>query len=287
MEGYVPQPGEGTELHINTVADGYFETLQVPVLAGRTFNRRDRPGGVPVAIVNALLAERYFGNGALGRHLTDSTGRVMEIVGVVGNTVGLTVQSPAVPVVYYPLAQTPAWRMTLVARTDGDPLKLAGPARQELQRVNRYVPVFRVMSLASHMAEASADSRLTAALVAVCGAMALLLATIGVYGVIAYSVARRQREIGVRLALGAQPRHIVHLVMTEGFTVTAAGIAMGLFAAAFAARGLESLLYGIAPFDPLTYLAVPAVLAVIVAISSCAPARRALRVEPNAVLRQE
>jgi predicted permease len=287
MEGYQPQPGEGTELHFNVVADDFFETLQIPVLAGRTFDSRDRAGGVRVAVVNEMLAERYFGGKAPGRRLTDSSGVVLEIIGVVSNIVDLTVQSPRTPVVYYPLAQNYESRMTLVAGTADEPLATAEAVRRELQAVDRNVPVFRTTSLSAHMAEASADSRLTAALVAACGLMALLLATIGVYGVIAYAVARRQREIGVRLALGARPWHIVNLVMSEGLTVTAAGILLGLAGAALATRALESLLYGVTPSDPLTYFLVPAVLALVALIAACAPARRALSVEPNTVLRQE
>jgi predicted permease len=287
VDGYVPVPGEDTELSINVVSIDYFKTLQIPLIAGRTFDSRDRDDGAPVAIVNELLAKRFFGGKAVGRKLTDSQGRDMEVIGVVRNTVALTIQSPLVPVVYYPLAQSYESRMVLVARTAGDPLAVAEAIRRELSVVNRNVPVFRTMTLAAHMAEASADSRLTAALVAACGAMALLLATIGVYGVIAHAVARRTREIGVRLALGARPWHIVHLVMSEGVTITMVGILLGLAGAALASRGLESLLYGVTPSDPVTYLVVPAVLALVAAVAACAPARRALSVEPNAVLRQE
>jgi predicted permease len=287
VEGYVPAPGEDTELPINVVSMDYFKTLQVPLLTGRTFDSRDRDGGGPVVVVNELLAKRFFGGKAVGRKLTDSQGREMEVIGVVRNTVALTIQSPAVPVVYYPLAQNYEPRMVLVARTAGDPLAVAEAIRRELSAVDRNVPVFRTMTLAAHMAEASADSRLTAALVAACGAMALLLATIGVYGVIAHAVARRTREIGVRLALGARPWHIVHLVMSEGLTITMLGILLGLAGAALASRGLESLLYGVTASDPVTYLVVPAVLALVATVAACAPARRALSVEPNAVLRQE
>jgi ABC-type antimicrobial peptide transport system permease subunit len=240
-----------------------------------------------VAIVNELLAKRFFGGQAIGRRVVDSHGREMEVIGVVRNTVALTVQSPVVPVLYYPLAQNYESRMALVARTVGDPLAVAETIRRELTSVNRNVPVFRTMTLAAHMAEASADSRLTAALVGACGVMALLLATIGVYGVIAHAVARRTREIGVRLALGARPWHIVHLVMSEGVTITMVGILLGLAGAALASRGLESLLYGVTASDPVTYVVVPAVLALVAVVAACAPARRALSVEPNAVLRQE
>ena len=287
LEGYQPQPGEDTELHVNTVSVGYFETLQIPLLAGRTFDNRDRADGVRVAIINELLAGRYFHGNAVGRRLTDSSGTVMKIIGVVRSTVDLTVQSPHVPVVFYPLAQSYSSTMTLIARTAGEPLAVAETARRELLEVNRNVPVFRTTSLSAHMAEASADSRLTAALVGACGVMALLLATIGVYGVIAYSVTRRQREIGVRLALGARPWHIVNLVLSEGLVTSVSGIVVGLAGAVLSTRALKSLLYGVTPSDPLTYVIVPALLAIVSLIAACEPARRALRVEPNTILRHD
>jgi predicted permease len=287
MDGYVPQPGEYIELNFNIVSPGYFETLQIPVIAGRTFEDIDRPGGRPVVVVNELLADRYFDGRPIGKRLTDSSGVVLEIVGVVGNTVDLTVQSPPVPVVYYPVAQSYASRMTLIAATAGEPLTLSEAVRSELTSVNRNVPVFRITSLSAHMSEASVDSRLAAALVGACGAMALLLAIVGVYGVIAYAVARRQREIGLRLALGARPWHIVQLVLGEGLTVIASGIILGLGGAALSTRALDSMLYGVTASDPLTYVIVPTMLALVAAIAACAPARRALSVEPNTVLREE
>jgi predicted permease len=287
MEGYQPQAGEDTELPINIVSNHYFETLQIPLVDGRTFDGRDRPGSRRVAVVNELLAQRYFAGNAVGKRLTDSSGDVLEIVGVVGTTVGITVQSAPVPMVHYPLAQSYTSRMTLIARTARDAATSIEPVRRELLAVNANVPVFRTLTLASHLAEAAADSKLTATLVATCGGMALLLASIGVYGVIAYAVARRTREIGVRLALGARPLHIIHLVMSEGLVVTGIGIACGIFGAAIASQALESLLYGVTSSDPATYLIAPAALAIVAILAACAPARRALRVEPNAVLRQE
>ena len=287
MEGYQPQPGEDTELPFNIVADGYFETLQIPLIAGRTFDRTDRDGSRRVAVVNETLAQRYFGGDAVGKRLADSAGDVLEIVGVVGTTVGVTLQSARRPMVHYPLTQLYASRMTLITRTGTDPAPMIETVRRELRSANPNVPVFRTITLASHLSEAAADSRLTATLVATCGAMALLLATIGVYGVIAYAVAARTREIGVRLALGARPRHIIHLVLGEGLGVTAVGIGCGLVGAAIASQSLESVLYGVTSSDPATYLLVPAALAVVALLAACAPARRALRVEPNAVLRQE
>ena len=285
MEGYQPQPGEDTELPVNIVAENYFETLQIPLIAGRTFDTADRTNSRRVAVVNDTLARRYFGGNAVGKRLTDSSGDVLEIIGVVGTTVGITLQSGRQPMVHYPLSQSYVARMTLIARTGTDPSSMIEPIRRELLTVDRNVPVFRTLTLASHLSQAFADSRLTATLVATCGGMALLLATIGVYGVIAYAVAMRTREIGVRLALGARRHHIIHLVLSEGLGVTAVGIACGVAGAAGASQALESLLYGVSSSDPTTYLLVPAALALVAILAACAPARRALRVEPNTVLR--
>jgi putative ABC transport system permease protein len=287
IDGYVPRPGEDTELSVNVVTDDYFETMRIQVLAGRTFDSRDRDGGSPAAIVNDLLARRYFGGSAVGRRLTDSSGRVLTIVGVVRTGTNLAVQEPPVPFVYYPLEQEYASRMTLVARTANEPLSMIDPIRRQVISADRRVPVFRTIPLASHFAEATAGDRLTAALVTVCGAIALLLAAIGLYGVVAYAVATRRHEIGVRLALGARPRHITRLVLGEGLGVTAIGIAVGLGLGAAAARALESFLFGVSASDPATYAAVPAFLTVVAALAAWMPARRALRVQPTAVLRQE
>jgi predicted permease len=287
IEGYQPRQGEDREQHINIVGPRYFETLQIPLLDGRTFDERDRDGSQPVAMVNDLLSQRYYGGKAVGRRLIDSSGLTMQIVGVVKTGRNLTFQDSPVPVVYYPLAQTYQPRMTLVARTSGDAGRFVDQVRRELIIVNRNAAVFRSVTLTAHISEAIADGKLTAALVGACGGMALLLATIGVYGVIAYSVASRLREIGVRVALGARPHHVVHLVLREGLGVTSAGIIFGVVAAMIATPALKSLLFGISASDPFTYAVVPSILALIALLAACPPVRRALRVEPNAVLRQE
>ena len=287
IDGYQPRQGEDREQHINIVDPHYFETLKIPLIEGRSFDDRDRAGSQPVAIVNDLLSQRYYGGKALDRRITDSSGRVMQIVGVVKTGRNLTFQDAPVPVVYYPLAQSYQPRMTLVARTGGDAIKFVDQIRRELMIVDRNAAVFRSVTLAAHVSEAIADGKLTAALVGACGGMALLLATIGVYGVIAYSVASRMREIGVRVALGAQPYHVIRLVLREGLGVTSVGIIFGLLAAMIATPALKSFLFGISASDPLTYAVVPVLLALIALLAACPPVRRALRVEPNSVLRQE
>ena len=287
IDGYQPREGEDREHHVNIVSARYFDTLQIPLIDGRAFDDRDRAGGQPVAIVNDLMAQRYYGGKAVGRRITDSAGVAMQIVGVVKTGRNLTFQDPPVPVVYYPLGQSYQPRMTLVARTRGDAIKFVDQIRRELVIVNRNAAVFRSVTLAAHVSEAIADGKLTAALVGACGGMALLLATIGVYGVIAYSVASRMREIGVRVALGARPHHVIHLVLREGLGVTSVGIIFGLLAAMVATPALKSFLFGISTSDPFTYAAVPSLLALIALLAACPPVRRALRVEPNSVLRQE
>ncbi len=289
IEGYAARPGEDMELVINVVSDGYFETMQIPVRTGRTFNSGDRTGGAPVAIVNDLLANRFFAGNALGKKVTDSRGRSMEIVGIVQSHKYLTVQEPPVATVYYPLEQAYLPRMTLAARIDRTPRAMVEPIARAIAAVDPRVPVYRAMLLSAHLEESTAADRLTTSLVALCGGMALLLATIGVYGVIAYAVVRRAREIGIRIALGARPPDVVRLILGEGLRVTGFGVALGLVAAALTARALGSLmpLYGVGSTDPLTYAAVPVLLLVVALLAALPPTRRALRLDPNVVLRQE
>jgi len=201
----------------------------------------------------------------------------------------LTVQEAPAATVFYPLAQNEMLSMTLVARVDGPPAAMVDPIRRAMLGVDAGVPVYRAMTLKSHLDQSTAGDRLTATLVAVCGGMALALATIGVYGVVAYAVARRTRELGIRIALGARPPDLIRLVLREGLTVTAAGTALGLVGAAAAATGLGSVLplYGVNPTDPMTYLAVPVVLVAVAIIAALPPTQRALRLDPNVVLRQE
>jgi ABC-type antimicrobial peptide transport system permease subunit len=155
--------------------------------------------------------------------------------------------------------------------------------------VDTGVPIYRTMTLGSHFDESVAADRLTTSLVALCGGMALLLATLGVYGVVAYAVVRRSREIGIRVALGARPPDVVRLILSEGLGVTGFGVALGLVAAAAAAHALGSLtpLYEVAPTDPLTYAAVPGLLLGVALLAALPPTHRALRLDPNAVLRQD
>ena len=287
VEGYQPQPGEDMELPFNIVEHAYFETMRMPILAGRAFTEADRAQGADVAIVNEVLARRYFGGNAVGRRLLDARNNATVIVGVVPAGKYLTVQGPEVPIVYYPLAQNYTARMTLVASTGADAVGTADEVRRTLASIDRDAAVFRVMTLNAHLAETLGGDRLTAALVASCGGLALLLALVGIYGVVSFAVGRRTREIGVRVALGARPLQIAGLVVGEGLRVLSAGLLIGLAAAAAAARLLESMLYGVGSSDAATFIAVAVALGVVALIAATLPARRALAVNPIAVLRQD
>jgi putative ABC transport system permease protein len=286
-EGYVPRPGEGRELPINIVDPAYFQTLGIPLLQGRLFEAQDGPRSARVAIVNEPLAERYFGGRAVGRTIRDSWDRDLQIVGVVGAGPPRSPLAAAQPMVYYPLAQEASPRLTLVARTSGDPRALIASIRREAAAVDPRVPVFRPGTLEGLLDEALTTDRLMSALVNASALMALLLALIGVYGVIAYGVGRRTREIGVRMALGAARGDLLRLVLGEGAGVTLAGIAIGGVAAAAAARGLEALLPGVKGSDPIAFAVVPLALLAAALLAAWIPARRALALEPSLVLRQD
>jgi predicted permease len=287
VEGYQRRPGEGRELNINVVSPDYFRTLGIPLLAGRPFDRRDTQESEAVAIVNRPLADRYFGGAALGRTLRDSRGTTVRIVGVAGAGPAREVHEAPVPTVYYALSQERRPRLALIARTSGDASPLVEAVRRRALTVDTQVPVFRVMTLNALLDEALTTDRLAAALVAAAAAMTLLLAVIGVYGVIAYSVATRSREIGVRVALGATSREVIRLVVAEGLSVTTGGLVAGAFAAVFATKGLQSMLAGVNTVDLATFVVVPVVLTATALAATVVPAWRALSLDPGLVLRAE
>ena len=286
-EGYTFSAAEDSELNVNYASSGYFETLGIPLRQGRTFVEGDRAGAPSVAIVNDTLARRFFDGNAVGKRLTDSSSTVMEIVGVVGDTKYLTVADPPPPLVYYPLAQAGQVRMTLVARTRLAPEQLADTIRRELRAVNGDVAVFASRTLRAYVHEQLGAERLTATLVSVCGLLALALAIVGLYGAIAYLVTRRTREIGVRIALGATPGGVLRLVVGEGLWIAGLGIAVGLAAAAIAARALPLGLYGVTPLDVRTYVAVILLLTATAGLAAFIPARRAVRIDPARALMRE
>jgi predicted permease len=289
LEGYQPQENEDTELNTNVVGLNYFNTMSIPLVQGRDFNVQDREGSGGVVIVNEELARRYFpGQSAVGKRLrmgSDSPYR--EIVGVARTAKYRNLREQPLPFIYLPFAQEYQSRMTLLVRTTGDPTSLIPALRNEIHALNNDVPVFAVHTMAEHIGAQLAADRMVAVLLSVFGGAALLLAAIGIYGVMAYSVAQRTHEIGIRIALGAERRDIFKLIVGQGLMLILIGAALGLALALALTRVLKNLLFDVSASDPLTF-GVIALLLIAVALLACyLPARRATKVNPLVALRYE
>jgi len=285
IPGYIPQPREDMELHVNTVHRNYFATLGFVAIEGRLFEPAD-VAGAPIVVVNETFARRYFGGAAVGRRIR-TRDTELEIVGVVRAQRRTGLQDAPTPVVFYQLERDFQRGVTLIAKTAGEPLLLADTIRRTATAVDRNVAIFGTVTLEGHLAEALAGNRLIVALVAACGALALVLAIVGVYGIVAYAVVRRTREIGVRIALGASRAQILGLLVREGGAVAAVGVVVGVLAALGSTRLLASMLYGISATDAPTFLSVAIAVGGAAILASSVPAARALRISPIAALRHE
>jgi predicted permease len=283
---------------INSVSPKYFDTLKVPLLLGRSFTALDTKSAPKVAIVNQTFARRFFGGGkSVGRHIVVGDVSGIEIVGVVRdgkykdvreeqrNVVAVRGEPPNV--VYVPFEQSVLEQMTLYVRTLGDPAKVTAAIRHEAQFVDANVPIYHVRTLEDQLDESLSQERLIATLSSWFGAFALLLASIGLYGVLAYSVTRRTNEIGIRIALGAERGGVIWMVLREALVLVGIGVAIGVPVALALARSVSSLLYGLTSTDPLTISGAVVLLLVVAAIASYLPARRASRVDPMVALRYE
>jgi predicted permease len=276
---------EGVDLEINVVSPGYFEAMQIALLAGRSFDETDRPRSEPVVIVNDELARRYFRGAPLGEWMRDED-RLVKIVGVVKSARYRTLQESPQPMVYFPLAQNYQANLSLVARTFADPSALLEPIRSALTATDSGVTIYRVVTLDTFLSEALALDRLTTGLVGTCGVLALVLAVIGVYAVMADVVARRRREIGVRVALGARPVQVVTLVYGQGLGLTAVGLAIGSVGAYAGIKLMETITDITAAVDVMTIAAIPGLLAVMIVVAAVVPTTRALRIDPTIALRE-
>lgn len=288
FEGYQPQQNEDTETNTNVVGVNFFNTMGIRIVAGRDFNAQDREGSPPVVIVNEEVARRYYGGNAVGKRLKmGSDAPFSEIVGVTRTAKYRNLREQPLPFIYIPLGQEYQPGMTLMVRTAGAPAALVGPLRSELRALNKDVPVFSVQLMEERIGGQLAADRMIAVLLSIFAAGALLLAAIGIYGVIGYSVARRTHEIGIRIALGAERRDIMKLIVGQGMVLVGIGAGVGLVLALTLTRVVKSLLFEISATDPLTFGAVALVL-VIVALAACyLPARRATKVNPLVALRYE
>lgn len=273
----------------SSVSPDYFQTIGIPLIKGRSFTELDREETPAVVIISEALARRYWdGAEPLGKRLTiegEKTPR--EIVGVVGEIRQFGLANPAKPVIYMPFRQLPAPLLCFAVRTASNPLSLANAARQAVWTVDKDQAISHVMTMTQLVSESLAPQRVSVILLGIFAGLALLLAAVGIYGVISYSVTQRSHEIGVRIALGAEYRTVLKLVVGEGLRLALAGVALGVLGALGLTRFMSSLLYGVRPADPTTFVEVAVLLTLVALLASYIPARRATKVDPMVALRYE
>jgi predicted permease len=288
----VPVPENGFSYLSNIIGGDYFETMGIPLLVGRAFTERDDARAPAVAVVNDALARAVWpGQPAVGKrfHVGTAKGPIVEIVGVVRGMQTFFPGEVPKPYLFVPVAQSYRSEMTLIAHTEVPPSSASTPLREAITALDPNLPVYDVRSLDEHLRNGQAFlfTRIGSAFASVFGLLALLLATIGVYGVVSYSVAQRTREIGVRVALGAHVPAILRLVVGQGLRLGWIGIAAGVMVSLATTGILSSVLLGVAPRDPLVIAGVIGVLTIVVAVASLVPARRAARIDPRLSLRAE
>ena len=275
-----------------SVSPDYFQVMRIPIKRGRAFTDDDRKGAPLVAIISDSCARTMFpGRDALGKHI-QMGGRYDDkewatIVGISGDIRQYGLDSPSKMEAYIPLAQNLEYGFNLAARTSGDPRKLEETVRTVILSVDNTQPIFHIRPLESYLAESLASRRFTLTLLGLFGGLALLLAAVGIYGVISYAVSLRTRELGIRMALGAARRDVLTMVLRQGIKLAVSGLLLGLAASIVLTRFLTSLLFQVKPADTMTTLAVVLTLAAVALLANYIPARRASRVDPNVALRCE
>ena len=286
--------GHAPTAHYRVISPGYFRTMGIPFSEGRDFTRRDRADAPDALIINKSMADRFWpGESPVGRSIQLATERTRwrEIVGVVGDEKLSALDTETGSAVYVPLPQntvpTAIRSVTLVARAGRDPGALPAALRAALRSVDGEQALFQVRPLSEVISDSLGRPRFNSLLMVIFAALAGVLAAVGVYGVMAYSVAQRRQEIGIRLALGARPRNVLTMILGQGMRLGAAGVAAGLVAAFALTRVAATLLYGVSPTDPLTFSIISLVLLAVASLASYLPARRATRLDPCVALRHE
>jgi putative ABC transport system permease protein len=287
-----PEPTSGIlpKAQFNIVTDGFFRTMEIPLLEGRDFAATDRAESEPVTIVNQELARLAWPNqSAIGKRIKviGPPDVWATVIGVVGNLKQLTIGEPATAQLYQPKAQVGGIFSSIAARTAGDPMALADQLRSAIWSVDRDQPVWKIRSMQSLVERDVAPQHFTMKLTTAFALLALLLAAVGVYGVMSYSVAQRTREIGIRMALGAYHSQVVGLVVGRGLRIVAVATVLGLAAALAGSRLLRNQLFGVSATDLVTFVTVPVILGTVATLACYLPARRASRVDPLVALRSE
>jgi predicted permease len=284
-----PPKGKEPDADNKVVTPDYFETMGTPIEQGRAFTEQDKKDTPRVVIINERMARRYFPAGdAVGHRLifSEEDGPV-EIVGVAADVKNGDLDEEPELTVYLPFLQGSWWSMTLVARTAGDPVEMVPAIRNEVQAIDQEQPIYNIRTMSQVIDESISPKRITMYLLGFFAFGALLLAAIGIYAVMAYSVTSRTHEIGIRMALGAQPRDILKLIVRQGLILTVIGVGLGLAGAFALTRAMTEMLNGVTPTDPLTFIGLSALLSAVALLACLVPARKATRVDPMIALRYE
>lgn len=288
----VPPEQTTPEADWRPVTPGFFKALRIPLIRGRYLDERDTEASPPVAVIDETLAQTYWPNeDPIGKRLKrggmKSPAPWMTVVGVVGHVRYRTLTAPSRVEVYWPEAQDPNPGMGLAIRTSADPTRLAATVQKAMQEIDPDQPAYHVATMQELMADSVAERRLAMILIGVFAGLAVLLAAIGTYGVLAYSVVQRTHEIGIRMALGAERAHVLRMVAREGLTLAALGVVLGVAGALGLTRLIASMLYAVRPADPWTFASASLLMVAVALVASYLPARRAAKVDPMVALRYE
>ncbi len=287
IDGYAPAKDEDMRLNYETVGPQYFQTMRIPFVHGRDFDERDQEGARGVVIIDETMARRYWpGGDALGRRLK-LTKDWLEIVGIAKDVKNRSLSEAPQPFFYLPLLQDYRSNMILVARTAIEPEKMSQSIRAEVAALDPEVPIFDFKTLEDHVGISLFLQRMAATLLSIFGLLALSLAAIGLYGVMAYSVSRRTREIGIRISVGAKQGDVLKLILGQGLTLAVTGIIGGLITALAVTRLSAHLLYGVSATDPVTFTGIALLLLGVALTASYFPARRATKIDPMIALRMD
>jgi predicted permease len=286
-EGYVPTPHESMDVEYADIAPDYFRTMQIPLVAGRGIGVSDTDKSELVTVVNEQFAKRYWpGLDATGKRL-HADGKWFTVIGVAKNSDYDQLGEKPEPFLYLSLFQDYAPSVAIEVRVSGDPLAFVRPVEQAVHSLDADLPLFGLATLDSRVQLSTTTERMGGAFVGGFGIVALVLAAIGIYGVLAYTTRQRTHEIGLRLALGAEPRDVFGLVLGEGARLALIGVAIGLGVALVLTRALESQLFGVSAADPLTYAGVAILLCAVALLACYIPAGRAAKLDPMEALRYE